>query len=75
MTPYATVLTNIRIPLDNEDVVLIFSVFRYDLSDSFEPTLSTEDIRFGWFTPSEAAQKLKAQYPIEFITSLENFRH
>lgn len=71
VTPFSTVLTDIRIPIDNTSVGLIFSIFRYDLSAPFQPLLSDEHINFGWFTPIEASQKLKAQYSSELIQHLE----
>lgn len=72
LKPFATILTEIRIPTGEESVGLIFSIFQYNLSAPFEPVLSDEHINFEWLTPLEAAQKLKAQYPHEFIKSLEN---
>lgn len=68
--PFTTVLTDIRIPIYEDSVGLIFSIFRCNLSVPFQPILSSEHINFGWFTPFEAAQKLKVQYPIEFIENL-----
>lgn len=67
---FTTVLTDIRIPIRDDSVGLIFSIFRVNLSLPFQPILSSEHINFGWFTPFEAAQKLKTQYPAEFIESL-----
>jgi 8-oxo-dGTP pyrophosphatase MutT (NUDIX family) len=68
--PFAMVLTDIRIPIGDYSVGLIFSIFRCNLSKPFQPVLSKEHINFGWFTPLEASQKLKAQYPVEFIDKL-----
>lgn len=68
--PFTMVLTDIRIPIDDDSVGLIFSIFHCNLSIPFQPILSSEHINFGWFTPFEASQKLKAQYPIEFIEKL-----
>ena len=68
--PFTMVLTNIRIPIYDDSVGLIFSIFRCNLSIPFQPILSSEHINFGWFTPFEASQKLKVQYPIEFIENL-----
>lgn len=74
VTPFATVLTDIRIPTGNACVGLIFSIFRYDLSVLFKPVLSNEHINYGWFTPIETSQKLKtqSQYPHELIKNLED---
>lgn len=68
--PFSTVLTEIRIPIDDDSVGLLFSIFRCNLSIPFQPILSSEHINFGWFTPFEATQKLKSQYPNEFIVNL-----
>jgi 8-oxo-dGTP pyrophosphatase MutT (NUDIX family) len=68
--PFSMVLTDIRIPLLNDSVGLIFSIFRYNLLVHFQPILSNEHIAFGWFSAFEASQKLKAQYPNEFILNL-----
>lgn len=68
--PFTMVLTDIRIPIYDDSVGLIFSIFRCNLSRPFQPILSSEHINFGWFSPLEASQKLKAQYPIEFIEKL-----
>lgn len=68
--PFLTVLTDIRIPIQNDSVGLIFLIYRLNLSISFDPILSQEHIRFGWYTPHEAALKLKTQYPLEFIQKL-----
>ena len=83
ITPFASVFTDIRIAVGDSNVGLIYAIFCCPLSVAFEPRLSDEHINFGWFTPSEASQKLrlqypnapilKAQYPSEFIQSLENF--
>ena len=70
--PFTMVLTDIRIPIQDGSVGLIFSIFRCNLSIPFQPILSSEHINFGWFTPFEASQKLKAQYPIEFVEKLAN---
>ena len=70
------ILTEIRIPIEDDSVGLIFSIFYCNLSTSFQPPiLSSEHINFGWFSPLEASQKLKAQYSIEFIEKLARFDH
>lgn len=68
--PFTMVLTDIRIPIYEDSVGLIFSIFRCNLLRPFQPILSSEHINFGWFSPLEASQKLKAQYPLEFIEKL-----
>lgn len=74
---FITVLTDIRIPIQDDSIGLIFSIFHLNLSTPFQPILSNEHINFEWFTPFEASQKLKAQYPKEFLeklTKLEDFQ-
>jgi 8-oxo-dGTP pyrophosphatase MutT (NUDIX family) len=69
--PLITILTNIRIPIQqDESVGLIFSIFKCHLSSIFHPILSTEHIDFEWITPLQASEKLKSQYPEEFIEKL-----
>lgn len=69
--PLITTLTNIRIPIQqDESIGLIFSIFKCHLSSTFQPILSTEHINFEWFTPLQASEKLKSQYPEEFIEKL-----
>lgn len=67
--PYTMFLSDIRITHEQNDVGLIFSVYRLDMTSPFYPTLSKEHVCFDWFTPFEAAQKL-VQYPKEFIESI-----
>lgn len=68
--PFAMVLTDIRIPFQEESVGLIFSIFKCNLSGTFHPTLSPEHINFEWLKPIDASKKLKAQYPMEFVEKL-----
>jgi 8-oxo-dGTP pyrophosphatase MutT (NUDIX family) len=70
--PFTMVLTDIRIPIHDDSVGLVFSIFRCNLLIPFQPILSTEHINFEWLNPFEASQKLKAQYPIEFVEKLAN---
>lgn len=70
--PLTMVLTDIRIPFCNDTVGLIFSIYCWSLSAPFQPVLSSEHIHFDWFTPLEASQKLKIQYPTEFVEKLAN---
>lgn len=72
--PFTTVVTDIRIPIHEGSVGLIFSIFRFNLLTPFQPILSNEHINFGWFNPLEVSQKLKAQYPIEFIENLARLK-
>ncbi|MGA8165108.1 MAG: NUDIX hydrolase [Waddliaceae bacterium] len=68
--PFTMVLTNIRIPIHESDVGLIFSIFHCKILETATPILSEEHVGFEWLDPKEAAQKLSAQYPSEFLSNL-----
>lgn len=68
--PLMMTLTDIRIPAHDGDVGLIFSVFMIPVSASFDPVLSEEHTHFQWCILQEAADKLKAHYPDDFIKKL-----
>lgn len=72
VSPLMMTVTDIRIPAHDGEVGLIFSVFMIRVSDSFDPVLSEEHIHFKWCLLQEAADKLKAQYPEDFIKMLFN---
>ena len=63
-------LTDIRISAQEGEFGLIFSIFILNVSDSFQPILSDEHINFEWCTLLEASERLKFQYPNEFIKKL-----
>lgn len=67
--PYDMILTDIRIPFENDNVGLIFSIFLCNILVPFHPKLSDEHKNFDWFTPLEASQKL-IQYPNDFRENL-----
>lgn len=67
--PFSMILTDIRIPAENGEVGLIFSVFLVDILFPFHPKLSDEHCNFGWFSSFETTQKL-TQYPEEFKEKL-----
>lgn len=64
--------TDIRIPGKGSDVGLILSIYRWDLTTPFTPTLSAEHSSFGWFAPSEVARLLRDRYPPEFSHCLKS---
>lgn len=68
--PFMMALTNIRIPALEGDVGLIFSIFLINISESFNPILSDEHVNSEWFSPLITAEKLKKQYPSEFIEKI-----
>ncbi len=68
--PFMMALTNIRIPALEGDVGLIFSIFLVNISESFDPILSDEHVDFEWCSLLNTAEKLKKQYPSEFIEKI-----
>jgi 8-oxo-dGTP pyrophosphatase MutT (NUDIX family) len=68
--PFTMLLTNIRIPDHEGDVGLIFSIFYCKILGIDSPILSEEHVGFDWLDPKEAARKLEAQYPPEFLENL-----
>jgi 8-oxo-dGTP pyrophosphatase MutT (NUDIX family) len=68
--PFTMLFTNIRIPVHEGDVGLIFSIFYCKILGISDPILSEEHIGFDWLDPKEAAQKLGTQYPNEFLANL-----
>ena len=73
-TPFDMSLTNIRIPIADREVGLIYAVYRCEV-EAFTPLLSAEHIDFGWFTPQETAQKLLPQCPPTFLEKLQQLMH
>lgn len=68
--PFMMALTNIRIPVLEGDVGLIFSIFLMNISESFNPILSNEHVDSEWCSLLITAEKLKNQYPSEFIEKI-----
>jgi len=68
--PFTMVQTNIRIPVLEGDVGLIFSIFLINIAESFDPILSDEHVDFEWCTLLNTAENLKKQYPSEFIEKI-----
>lgn len=71
--PFMTVVTDIRIHSQGNDVGLILSIYKLNSTHPFSPRLSDEHSNFGWFTLMEVAELLKKQYPREFIEKLDTF--
>jgi 8-oxo-dGTP pyrophosphatase MutT (NUDIX family) len=69
--PRGMFVTNFRIPIQEESVGLIFSIFECRLLEPFHPVLSSEHINFEWVTSFQAAERLKMHYPEEFIEELD----
>lgn len=68
--PVAMVLSNMRIPLQPQDVGLILAVFSCDIDANAQIVLSREHTTFGWFAPKEAATLLQFKYPPEFTDKI-----
>lgn len=67
--PFTMFLTDIRIPTNQQDVGLIFSIFLWDIHCTFSPQLSEEHISYKWCPPLECLEKLK-RFPNDFIEKL-----
>lgn len=70
--PFSMVLSNIRIPIDGQDVGLILAAYICEVDDTNKIKLSGEHTEYNWFNKSEAAELLKVKYPDEFIDNLES---
>ncbi len=69
--PVSMVLSNIRIPMgNNESVGLILSVYACTIPDDATITLSDEHIAYDWFTPDKAAELLRVKYPDGFCNAI-----
>lgn len=64
-------LTDFRIPAREESVGLIFSIFKCVVSNTFCPVLSKEHTHFEWLDRLQACDRLKGEYPPEFIEKLK----
>lgn len=70
--PVNMVLSNIRIPLEKENVGLILSVYACNIAENAKIKLSEEHTEYAWFTPEEAAKLLEYKYPTEFTDVVLN---
>lgn len=64
------VLSNIRIPVDDDSVGLILGVFACSIPDDSQISISDEHTDFGWFTATETASMLAVKYPREFCATI-----
>ena len=64
--PVGMVLSNIRIPIGDDTVGLILSVWECQLPADAAIALSEEHVESEWFSPAEAAELLKVKYPADF---------
>lgn len=66
------VLSNIRIPVDDDTVGLILGVYRCSIREECSVTLSDEHTDYGWFSPQDASIKLAVKYPADFCEQISN---
>jgi len=71
-TPFHMVLSNLRIPIDDEtNVGLILSAYICDVENVGEIKLSEEEhTEAQWFAPQEASKLLETKYPKEFTEKI-----
>ena len=60
------VMSNIRIPIGEDDVGLILGIFNCKIDDNSEIKISFEHLEYKWFSAKEAADLLKVKYPKVF---------
>ena len=65
-----SLLTFIRIPIDNFDDGLILGVYICEVGNMEEIQLSDEHTEYGWFSGKEVSELLKVKYPKEFTDKL-----
>lgn len=60
------VLSNIRIPVDEDSVGLILGIYSCEIPNEAEIEISDEHLEFKWFSPKQASELLKIKYPQHF---------
>ncbi len=70
--PLGMILSNIRIPIADDSVGLILSIYTCDLGEDIDIQLSNEHIEYQWFDKTEAADLLTVKYPPEFCQLVAN---
>lgn len=70
ITPFAMVLSNIRIPVGESDVGLILSVYECVVDEKSAVEISEEHTEYVWIERKEAAELLKVKYPKAFTDLL-----
>jgi 8-oxo-dGTP diphosphatase len=70
ISPFVMTLSSIRIPLQKEDVGLIFAIFLCAISIETPIRLSHEHLHFDWFDPSKAAELLAKNFPYELTEKI-----
>lgn len=66
------VLSNIRIPIGEDSVGLILSIYKCSIPKNAEIIISDEHIGSEWFSPKQAAELLMMKYPADFCKQIAN---
>lgn len=64
------VLSNIRIPVGDDSVGLILSIYACNVPTDSTITISDEHIGYDWFSPKQAAELLMVKYPTDFCQQI-----
>jgi len=73
---FDTLISNMKVPLENETVGLTLVVYKCRLPDnSMKFKLSSESLEYRWAIIDEAKELLKAKYPESFIQKLDSLRN
>lgn len=70
--PVEMLLSNIRIPVESNDVGLILSIYSCEIGEDQKIILSKENTEYRWVEPKEAAKLLSFKYPKEFCEKIKN---
>ncbi len=70
---FDTLISNIKIPLEDETVGLMLIVYRCKLADS-QFKLSFEHLEYKWCNIEEAKELLKVKFPKSFIEKLDSLK-
>jgi hypothetical protein len=72
MVPLSMGVSNIRIPTEQGDVGLIFSLFLCEVNLEGPIVLSQEHCQFNWVIPEAAVALLSSNYPDELRKQIAN---
>jgi len=73
---FDTLISNMKVPLENETVGLMLIVYKCKLPDnSMKFRLSSENLEYRWATIDETEELLKVKYPESFIQKLDSLRN
>lgn len=69
---FDTLISNMKVPLENETVGLMLIVYKCKLLDNnMKFKLSSENLEYKWVTIDKAKELLKMKYPESFIKKLD----